>query len=181
MARDRTRLKVHTAALSLALESSTSALTMEGIAARAGVSKQTIYRSWPSTGAVLFDALVTRTANERGDVVIPNSGDLRGDLYALATGTIAALMNPAEEALLRAVTADVVSDVTLAAQYRELLLEPQMSAISARLAQDATPDPDDIAELFVGPIFHRWLLRSRSFTPEWTSAHVDRIMRIVTS
>lgn len=179
MARDRTRLKVHTAALSLALESPTGTLTMEGIAARAGVSKQTVYRSWSSTGAVLFDALVARSADESGRVLVPNSGDLPSDLFALATGMIAELTEPVEEALLRAVTADLQSDAALAAQYRELLLRPQLSAISTRLDQAGVPASEDVAELFVGPIFHRWLLRSRPFDSEWVSAHVERVIRSV--
>ena len=157
MARDRTRLKVHSAALSLALENPAGTLSMEGIAARAGVSKQTIYRSWPSTGAVLFDALLARSVDESGRVLVPNSGDLSSDLMALATGMIAELTDPTEEALLRAVTADLQSDAALAAQYRELLLSPQLSAISNRLAQSGVPASEDVAELFVGPIFYRWV------------------------
>lgn len=178
MARDRTRVKVHAATLSLALdESATGALTMEGIAARAGVSKQTVYRSWPSTGAVLFDALLARSADETGRVLVPNSGDLARDLLTMATGMIAELTDPVEEALLRTVTADLQSDAALAAQYRELLLEPQLSAISARLDEAGVPAPGDVAELFVGPIFYRWLLRTRPFDSEWVSAHVGRIIR----
>ena len=178
MARDRTRTKVHAAALSLALDQSAAeALTMEGIAGRAGVSKQTVYRSWPSTGAVLFDALLARSADESGRVSVPNSGDLASDLLGLATGMIAALTDPIEEALLRAVTADLQSDAALAGQYRELLLGPQLSAISARIDEAGVPASGDVAELFVGPIFYRWLLRTRPFDSEWVSAHVRRILR----
>lgn len=177
MARDRTRLKVHTAALSLALENPTGTLTMEGIAARAGVSKQTIYRSWPSTGAVLFDALLARSADEGGRVLVPNSGDLPSDLLVLASGMVAELTDPVGEALLRAVAADLQSDAALAAQYRELLLKPQMSAISARLDQAGIPASEDVAELFVGPIFYRWLLRGRPFDAQWLDAHVARVIR----
>ena len=36
---------------------------MEGIAAQAGVGKQTLYRSWPSVHAILFDALVAESAD----------------------------------------------------------------------------------------------------------------------
>ncbi|SKA86920.1 transcriptional regulator, TetR family [Agreia bicolorata] len=180
MARDRTRTKVHAAALSLALENTASAVTMEGIAARAGVSKQTVYRSWPSTGAVLFDALLARSADENGRVLVPNSGDLSSDLLALATGMIAELTDPSEEALLRAVTADLQSDAALAGQYRDLLLGPQLGAISARLDEAGVPASGDVAELFVGPIFYRWLLRSQPFDSEWVSAHVGRVIRSIT-
>ncbi|WP_235497106.1 TetR/AcrR family transcriptional regulator [Agreia sp. Leaf283] len=180
MARDQTRAKVHAAALLLALDANGAGpLTMEGIAARAGVSKQTVYRSWPSTGAVLFDALLARSADESGRVVVPNSGDLSSDLLALATGMIGELKDPLEEALLRALTADLQSDAVLAAQYRELLLGPQLSAISTRLSEAGVPASGDVAELFVGPIFYRWLLRTRPFDSEWVSAHVERIIRSI--
>lgn len=158
-------------------ESATGALTMEGIAARAGVSKQTVYRSWPSTGAVLFDALLARSADENGRVVVPNSGNLASDLLTLANGMVAELTDPIEEALLRAVTADLQSDAALATQYREVLLGPQLSAISARLDEAGVPASGDVAELFVGPIFYRWLLRTRPFDVEWVTAHVGRIIR----
>ncbi|MDN3444363.1 TetR/AcrR family transcriptional regulator [Microbacterium sp. APC 3901] len=179
MARERTRTKVHAAALSLAGERAVGAITMEGIAARAQVSKQTLYRSWSSTGEILFDALLARSLDEHGRVTVPNSGDLTGDLTALATGMIDELTDPTQERLLRAVTADLQSDDELAAQFRELLLEPQLTGISARLRQSGARDPEDIAELFVGPIFHRWLLRSRPFDAEWVSAHVERVLRSV--
>lgn len=179
MARERTRSKVHTAALSLASERHVGAITMEGIAARAQVSKQTLYRSWSSTGEILFDALLARSTDESGRVTVPNSGDLAVDLTALATGMIDELTDPTQERLLRAVTAELQSDDALAAQFRELLLEPQMSGISDRLRQANVSTPDDVAELFVGPIFHRWLLRSRPFDAGWVAAHVERVLRSV--
>lgn len=177
MARERTRTKVHAAALSLAGERPVAAITMEGIAARAGVSKQTLYRSWSSTGEILFDALLARSLDENGRVTVPNSGDLALDLAALATGMIDELVDPTQERLLRAVTAELQSDDGLAAQYRDLLLEPQVSGISDRLRQARVRAPEDVAELFVGPIFHRWLLRSRPFDAEWVAAHVERVLR----
>lgn len=179
MAREQTRTKVHAAALSLAGERPVGSITMEGIAARAGVSKQTLYRSWSSTGEILFDALLARSLDENGRVTVPNSGDLTADLTALATGMIDELTDPTQERLLRAVTAELQSDDELASQFRELLLEPQLTGISDRLRQSGARDPEDIAELFVGPIFHRWLLRSRPFDAEWVSAHVERVLRSV--
>lgn len=150
---------------------------MEGVAARAGVSKQTLYRTWPSTGAILFDALLARSLSEDGVVVVPNSGDLVADLESLVAATIVELTDPTQEPLLRAVTADIQTDGVLAAQYRDRLLTPQLKAISDRLREGSIDDPDAAAELLLGPIFHRWLLRTRVFEPGWASAHVQRVLR----
>lgn len=179
MARQRTRDRVHAAVLSLAVERRVGTITMEGIAARAGASKQTLYRSWPSTGAILFDALLARSTNEAGAVVVPDSGDLARDLEQLATATVAELTAPAQEPLLRAVTAELQADDDLAAQYRERLLDPQMQAIAERFRAGDVPDPNDAAELFLGPILHRWLLRTRPFEPDWARAHAARTLRAV--
>ncbi|GAA1126860.1 TetR/AcrR family transcriptional regulator [Arthrobacter flavus] len=168
---------MHEAVLSLACESRVGTLTMEGVAARAGVSKQTLYRTWPSTGAILFDALLARSADEGGDVVVPDSGNLATDLEGLAVATIAELTDPTQEPLLRAVTAEIQSNEGLAAQFREMLLAPQLHGISDRLRRGGVTDPDGIAELFVAPIFHRWLLRSRPFDAAWVATHVARVLR----
>ncbi|TQO19905.1 TetR family transcriptional regulator [Rhodoglobus vestalii] len=177
MARQQTRKKVHEAVLSLAHETPAGTITMEGIAARAGVSKQTLYRTWPSTGAILFDALLARSMTEDGTVEVPNSGDLAADLELLATATIAELTDTTHEPMLRAITAQMQSDDGLAAQFRERLLTPQLAGISDRFRRENVPDPYGIAELFVGPIFHRWLLRTHPFDSEWVTAHVARTLR----
>lgn len=177
MARQQTRSKVHEAVLSLAREAQIRTITMEGVAKRAGVSKQTLYRTWPSTGAILFDALLARGTDEHDAVAVPDSGILAADLWSLATATINELTDPTHERLLRAVTAEMQSDEVLAAQFRELLLRPQLAGISNRFRKENLPNPDDLAELFVGPIFHRWLLRSRPFDSDWVRAHVARTLR----
>jgi AcrR family transcriptional regulator len=177
MARQQTRAKVHEAVLTLAREARVGTITMEGVAKRAGVSKQTLYRTWPSTGAILFDALLARSTDEHDTVAVPDSGTIADDLWSLATATIAELTDPTHEPLLRAVTAEMQSDEMLAAQFRELLLGPQLAGISNRFRQEGLSNPDDLAELFVGPIFHRWMLRSRPFDSDWVRAHVARTLR----
>ena len=176
MARQKTREKVHAAVLSLARENQVGTITMEGIAARASVSKQTLYRTWSSTGGILFDALLARSTDDDGVVLVPDSGDLAIDLEALAAGTIAELTDPAQEPLLRAVTAELQFNEGLAAQFRSRLLGPQLAAISHRLSEGGVTHPDDTAELFVGAIFHRWLLRTRPFDAEWVANHVRRVL-----
>ncbi|MHA7984483.1 TetR-like C-terminal domain-containing protein [Rathayibacter sp. CAU 1779] len=177
MARQQTRWKVHQAVLSLARETRVGSITMEGIAGRAGISKQTLYRTWPSAGAVLFDALLARSSDENDAVVVPDSGDLATDLEAMTVATVAELTDPTHEPLLRAVTAEMQADEGLATQFRELLLSPQLRAIAHRFRRENVPDPNGAAELLVGPIFHRWLLRTGPFTSEWIRGHVARTVR----
>ncbi|OZG27712.1 TetR family transcriptional regulator [Williamsia sp. 1138] len=177
MATPRIRNKVHEAVLSLARENQVGAITMEGIAARASVSKQTLYRTWPSTGAVLFDALLAGSTNAAGVVAVPNSGDVAADLLSLASATVAELTDPTQEPLLRAVTAEIQTDEDLAALYRDLLFRPQFDGIADRLRQGNWPDPDAATELFLGPIFHRWLLRTGPLDPAWIAGHVTRTLR----
>lgn len=177
MARPSTRKKVHDAVLALARESRLGSLTMEGVAARAAVSKQTLYRSWPSTGAIVFDALLARSEDPDGEVVVPDTGDLAVDLHTLASGMVSELTDRSVEPLLRAVTAEIQTDVALATRYREALLGVQMAAVADRLRRGGVEDSDEVAELFVGPILHRWLLRSRPFSSAWIARHVARTIR----
>ncbi|MGN6408823.1 MAG: TetR-like C-terminal domain-containing protein, partial [Curtobacterium sp.] len=141
-----------------------------------GAGKQTLYRTWPSTAAIVFDALLARSETVDGVVVVPDSGDLRSDLLVLVQETIRELTSPTSEPLFRAVTAAIQSDVELAREYRERLLEPQVSAVALRLDRGGVTDPAGAAELLLGPVLHRWLLRSGTFTRSWTTRHVDRVL-----
>lgn len=75
------------------------------------------------------------------------------------------------------VTAEMQSSEDRAAQFRDLLLRPQFSGISDRLRRDKVSDPDAATELFSGPIFDRWLLRTGPFDSSWVACHVARTVR----
>ncbi len=55
------------------------ALSIEAVAARAGVGKATIYRRWPNKEALLFDAVRT----VKGEPAVLSGGSVRDDLIAL--------------------------------------------------------------------------------------------------
>ncbi|MFF0720122.1 TetR/AcrR family transcriptional regulator [Micromonospora sp. NPDC003816] len=70
------------ATLDLLAEGSTiEAISVEAIAARAGVGKATIYRRWPGKNALLSDALRTL----KGDPPQPAGGSVREDLITLVS------------------------------------------------------------------------------------------------
>ncbi|MFJ9621796.1 TetR/AcrR family transcriptional regulator [Streptomyces sp. NPDC101181] len=186
---DRSRRAIHDAALALVGEVGYPRTTVEGIAARAGVGKQTIYRWWPSKAAVLMEAfldLAARTAErdtghsgEAGSV-IPDTGDPVADLKRVLRATVDELNDPALEATTRALTAEGIVDARLGAEFVEKLLAPQLAAYVTRLraAQEAgqlrpDADPRIALELLVGPLFHRWLLRTLPLTHDYADAIVD--------
>ena len=78
----RSRVAILDAALALCREQGYANVTIEAIAARAGVGKQTIYRWWPSKGAVVLDAFgrVSAAANPLRD-----TGDIVADMRAFVT------------------------------------------------------------------------------------------------
>src|SRR5437879_11732027 len=84
---EKSRRAIYDAALALVGEVGYPRTTIEGIAARAGVGKQTIYRWWGSKADVLLEAfldLSAQAAREAGQepYAIPDTGDLAGDLKA---------------------------------------------------------------------------------------------------
>ncbi|MFG3493854.1 TetR/AcrR family transcriptional regulator [Streptomyces sp. NPDC047928] len=182
---ERSRRAIYDAALALVGEVGYTKTTIEGIAARAGVGKQTIYRWWPSKAAVLLDAFLDLggQADEAlggdGQSEIPDTGDLEADLKYVLRATVDELNNPVYDAPSRALAAEGVVNPELGAQFVERLLEPQLQLYVRRLdaARDAGAvradvDPRVALELFVGPLAHRWLLR----TLPLTHAYADEIV-----
>ncbi len=172
---ERSRLAILTAARELLTEVGYAALTIEAIAARAGVGKQTIYRWWPGRGAVILDALTVSAAEPD----LPDTGDLAADMRLVMRATVAEFADPQLSATTRALTIETLSNEDLAAQVRDRLLGPQMAAIRDRIAAGQVAgqvrrgiDLDLAAELFMGPLYHRWMLG----TGPLTEAYADDLV-----
>ncbi|SDN34254.1 TetR/AcrR family transcriptional regulator [Streptomyces wuyuanensis] len=178
---ERSRRAIYDAALALVGEVGYARTTIEGIAARAGVGKQTIYRWWPSKAAVLLEAFLDVAEQAaQGEYELPDTGDLEKDLKLVLRATVDELNSPVYDAPARALAAESVVDPALAAQFVEKLLEPQLRLYVHRLraAQDAgqaSPgiDPRIALELLVGPLAHRWLLRTLPLTHDYADKVVE--------
>ncbi|MDG4825665.1 TetR/AcrR family transcriptional regulator [Asanoa sp. WMMD1127] len=174
--KEASRRAILTAAFDLLREVGYGRLTIEGIAARAGVGKQTIYRWWPSKGAVIFDAFLLLSEGAEGEPpVLPDTGDLEADLKAVLRATIAELNDPGYDQPMRALATEIAHDPELAAAYAQRLDGPLKEAKRQRLrsAQQAGQlagdlDLDVAAELIWGPVLNRWLHRSGPLTADYT-------------
>src|ERR1700736_6291349 len=77
-----------TAAVELLAERGLAAMSIEEVAARAGVGKATIYRRWSSKGLLALDAFVASFQEQQP---LPDTGTLRGDLIAALTAWVRAV------------------------------------------------------------------------------------------
>jgi AcrR family transcriptional regulator len=178
---ERSRQAILDAARDLISEVGYAKVSIEAIAARAGVGKQTIYRWWPSKGAVIFDSFLALSQDAGQDgMALPDTGDLRADLRLVMRATVAEFADPGFEAPIRALNAEIIADPELATQYRERLAGPVDETKKARLrsAQQAgqlaaDADLDLVLEVLYAPLYQRWLHRSGPLTPEYADALVD--------
>ncbi|RZQ62489.1 TetR/AcrR family transcriptional regulator [Amycolatopsis suaedae] len=183
---EATRQAILDAALELAGEVGYAKLSVEGIAARAGAGKQTIYRWWPSKGAVLLDALLAYTTGPSGridDVELPDTGDLSADLKAVLRATVEELNDPRLSAPMRALSTEILADPVLAADYADRLETPVRELKLRRLRRavdagevSADADLDVVVDLLWGPLRTRWLYREGPLTKRYTDRVVDTVL-----
>ena len=182
---ERSRRAILAAAADLVGEVGYSKLTVEAIAARAGVGKQTIYRWWPDKGAVLLDAYLTLAGADQ-DLTFPDSGDLEADLRLVLGSMVDSLADPVFERRYRALLAAIQDDPELAAALLDRLLKPWLAATAQRLGaarragQIGEVDLEVAAELLYGPVYYRWLLRTGPISPQYVDAVVALTLRALT-
>jgi AcrR family transcriptional regulator len=174
---ERSRSAILTAALDLLQESGYADLTVEKIAARAGVGKQTIYRWWSGRGPIVLDTLVEKIG-PAGPPALPDTGDLEADLRLVVRAIVAELADPRLSVTTRALTIETLTSETFAETMRDRLLRPQLDTIKDRLRgriRDGV-DLDQAVELLIGPMYHRWMMRTGPLTEEYADGLVDLAM-----
>lgn len=177
----RSRQAILVAAGELLREQGLRGMSIEGIAERAGVSKKTIYRWWPSKGVLALDAFYREWAGAQG--AIPNTGSLEGDLRAHTRANVRALARQQLGSTVAALVAEVQSDHRLADAYHEHVLAPlraQTRTIFTRAVARgevaAGSDIEAAIDLLQGALYLR-LLHTHALLDQ---AFADAIVPIVT-
>jgi AcrR family transcriptional regulator len=91
-----------------------ASLTMEAVAARAGITKPTLYLRYPTRAALVFAAAFGESTFRP----MPESGDIRADLVAAYEGLVDELSAPAARAAIVGLLAEVAANRELAALIR---------------------------------------------------------------
>jgi AcrR family transcriptional regulator len=158
---ERARLAVLEAAADLLVAGGWPAATIEAVAARAGVSKVTIYKWWPSRGAVAIDAYFHRY---RATSVFEDTGDLTGDLVGQIRLLVGAFRGRAGE-IMAELIGQAQTDAVLGDILRIRWLVPRRAATAAVLRRavergEIRHDTDIplVMDQLYAPVYYRLLM-----------------------
>jgi TetR/AcrR family transcriptional regulator, regulator of autoinduction and epiphytic fitness len=156
------------------------ALTIEAVAARAGVGKATIYRHWPGKLELVEDAFRTLKA----PVVVPEQGTLRDRVIAVVEQVACLVQESTYSTCMPALIDAAERDPKVRDFHRRFSSERR--AVLVGLLRDAvetgelppTTDPDLLADALVGPILLRRLMLAQPVGPGIAPALVDQLLPV---
>jgi AcrR family transcriptional regulator len=168
----RVRVAVHRAVEDLLVEMAGDALTIPVVAARAGVHATTVYRRWGSIGELLADVATSRFS---GEIVVPDTGSLRGDLERWAADVATDLSDPDVLALIRATLGAGGEQGACACRGDR---EEQLGAMieRERARGNAVPSVERAADALLAPLYYRAIFTERPGTPEWARGLVGYLV-----
>lgn len=172
------RSAILAAATELLLEHGLGDVSMDAVAQRAGVSKATIYRWWPTKQALALDALY-REWNTASPPAA-NGGPLREDLLDLLRPWVRRATARPYGRVVAALLTEASSDPRFAELYRERFIEPRREPARAILRAAAErgelppdSDPELTIDLLYGPLYHRLLQGHAPLDEPFLEAVVD--------
>jgi AcrR family transcriptional regulator len=178
---ERARKAILEAASELLLARGLSAVSMDAVAERAGVSKATIYRWWPTKETLALDALYTEWAAARPHP--RDTGSLRGDLLSLLRPWARLAGSRPYGRVVAALLTEAQTDPVFAAEYRERFVEPrrQQARDIFRRAIERGEIPADTKvevalDLLYGPLYHRLLHGHAPLNDRFVREVIDMVL-----
>ena len=162
------------ATLQLLVEVGFSALTVEGVATRAGVGKATIYRRWPSKLPLVVEAFSRLPALEEAD-----TGDLVDDLKKMLRSYLQLFNSTPLAAVLPSLAGERAHNPQVSELFDPVFKErrqPLIRALERAVARgELSPELDleVAADLIVGPIAVRLFFSGRKINPKIVGPIVD--------
>lgn len=153
-------------------------LSIEAIAAHAGVGKATVYRWWPDKGALVVDAFASSAEDE---LHFPDSGSVFKDM-SLQMNQFLAILRSRRGRIVAAVIAGGQSDSHLIQAFRERFLRPRRQEAYQTLRRGIDRgelprnlDLDLLLDILYGAIYMRFLIRH----DQLSEAYIAEVCRLV--
>jgi AcrR family transcriptional regulator len=169
---------IRAAILRLLAEVGYGALTMDAVAAEAGVGKATIYRRWRTKEDLVVDTI---SDLHRGEALPPDTGSLEGDLRSLLHSLVAVITSETGSATL-SLLSTVPHHPALAHAFRDgplAVWRDSFADVWARAEQRgevrAGMAGSTLAETTTALLVQRWLLTGRPVD----NAYADEVLETV--
>ena len=169
------------AAVDLLADEGYGGVTMEGVAARAGVGKATVYRRWSCKSALVVDAL--STCREPGWQP-PDTGSARDDLLAFVRGFMEHIRTSDAGRVMPALVAELSRSPELALAFREDFVQPRRARVLEAVRRGvergevrAGVDPELVADGVVALLMHRFLVTGMEIDEDLPERVMDLLWR----
>jgi AcrR family transcriptional regulator len=173
---ERARRAVLHAVDDLLVDVGYAAMTMKGIAERAGVGRQTLYRWWTTKAEILLEAIVDDVEDELTTPARPDAAD---DLLTYLRALNGFLLTSPAGLAYRALVGEAQHDPAV----RDLVHAADLLGAGARTVLDrvrpvapAMPSPGLSAAQFVGPVVYQVLTAQAAFSDEELRDHVRTLL-----
>jgi AcrR family transcriptional regulator len=178
---ERSYQAILSSTLELLAELGFAGLTIDGIAARAGVGKATIYRHWPTRAELVLEAIGDVTSRP----ALPDTGSLRDDLLVMVEQLNHGVTKGPLAPLLASLVDAADRDPELAALHRSFSARRradvkdilQRAIDRGELA--AGTDLELAVDLLAGPVIYRRLVSHAPVGPTYRTRLVDAVLAAI--
>jgi AcrR family transcriptional regulator len=177
---ERSHEAILAATQQLLVERSYPELTIEGIATRAKVGKQTIYRWWPSKAALVLEAYL---AGQKAIPQPPPGRSARHDVRALLGWLIAVLGEPTGGRVVAGLVGDLQHDRDLAEGFHRDVVPARREAMLAALERGRArgeirgdADLELAVDTLHGAVFYRLLLSGEPLDDAFVARLADQVL-----
>ncbi|MEU8301561.1 TetR/AcrR family transcriptional regulator C-terminal ligand-binding domain-containing protein [Micromonospora sp. NPDC048909] len=178
---DQVRAEILAAAGNLLLAEGMAGFTIEKVAALAGASRMTIYKWWPSKGALALDGYFSVVAHT---LAFPDTGDVVADLTSQLVAFVRLMTDTPAGRVISQLVAQAQTDPELGVAYRERYSAPRralgVEALTRAMARGqlrADFDPEVVVDQLWGACYHRLLIPDQPLTEDFARALVDNLVR----
>jgi len=180
---ERSKAVILEATLALLAEEGVGGMTVDAVAARAGVGKATVYRHWSSRAQLIHDAISSLVTDDE----MVDHGSLREDLQDIydrvvqvcTIGVVSRVLPSLAEAAGRDPELAVVHKDFVARRRRHLVAALERAAGRGELRPGL--DLSVVADLVAGPVFYKKLVHHQRPDPAYAAALLDLVLRAITS
>jgi AcrR family transcriptional regulator len=176
-----TELAILQATRELLVECGVQGLTIEKVAARAGVAKTTIYRRWRDKDELALAVVLDMVEQV---VQLPELGDTRAELLAFVNAAVKVLGSTLMGRVMQGLVSDLATDPELAQAFRERVVSVRDAEVERLVERgiargDLRPDtdPETAHEFLIGPVYYRLLLTGRPLDRAFAKRNVEAVLR----